>query len=66
MNYSLDSTEEGKKCEILIKGETITCVVICAFVWLNKEKVKKTRYRLEAKDKTIYDNILPSEIFFKK
>jgi hypothetical protein len=66
MNYSLDSTEEGKKCEILIKGETITCVVICAFVWLNNEKVKKTRYRLEAKDKTIYDNISPQDIIFKK
>jgi hypothetical protein len=66
MNYSVDSTEEGKKCEIVIKGETLACVVICAFEWTNKDKVQKRRYRLQANDNTIYDNILPSDIKFKK
>ena len=66
MNYSVDITEEGKKCEIVIKGETLACIVVCAFEWTNKDKVKKRIYRLEAKDKTIYDNILQSDIKFKK
>jgi hypothetical protein len=66
MNYSVDITEEGKKCEIVIKGETLSCIVVCAFEWTNKDKVKKRTYRLEAKDKTIYDNILQSDIKFKK
>lgn len=66
MNYSVDITEEGKKCEIVIKGETLACIVVCAFEWTNKDKVKKRKYRLEAKDNTIYDNILPSDIKFKK
>lgn len=66
MNYCVDSTEEGKKCEIVIKGENLTCVVICAFEWTNKDKVKKRIYRLESKDKTIYENILPIDIKFKK
>jgi len=66
MNYSLDSTEEGKKCEIVIKGETLACIVICAFEWTNKNKVVTRKYRLETKDKTIYDNILSSDIKFKK
>ena len=66
MVYSEDSTEKGKKCEIIIKGETLYCVVICAFVWLNKDKVVTRKYRLEEKDKTIYDNISPQDIIFKK
>jgi hypothetical protein len=66
MNYSVDITEEGKKCEIVIKGETLACIVVCAFEWTNKDKVKKRTYRLEAKDKTIYDNILQNDIKFKK
>jgi hypothetical protein len=66
MNYSVDITEEGKKCEIVIKGETLACIVVCAFEWTNKDKVKKRIYRLEAKDKTIYDNILQSDVKFKK
>jgi hypothetical protein len=66
MNYSVDITEEGKKCEIVIKGETLACIVVCAFEWTNKDKVKKRIYRLEAKDKTIYDNILQGDIKFKK
>ena len=66
MNYSLDSTEEGKKCQIIIKGETLSCVVVCAFVWTDKNKVVKRKYRLEAKDKTIYDNFSPTDIIFKK
>ena len=66
MNYSVDITEEGKKCELVIKGETLACIVVCAFEWTNKDKVKKRIYRLEAKDKTIYDNILQSDIKFNK
>ena len=66
MIYSVDITEEGKKCEIIIKGETLACVVICAFEWTNKDKVKKRTYTLESKDNIIYDNILPSDIKFKK
>jgi hypothetical protein len=66
MNYSVDCTEEGKKCEIVIKGEILSCVVICAFEWTNKDKFTKRKYRLKAKDNTIYDNILPTDIKFKK
>ena len=66
MIYSVDSTEEGKKCEIIIKGETLSCVVICAFEWTNKDKFKKRIYTLESKDNIIYENILPTDIKFKK
>ena len=66
MTYSEDITEQGKKCEIVIKGETLACVVICAFEWTNKNKEVKRKYRLQAKDKTIYENILSSDIKFKK
>ena len=66
MIYSLDITEEGKKCEISIKGETLACVVICAFEWTNKDKVKKRIYTFQSKDNIIYENILPSDIKFKK
>lgn len=66
MIYSEDITEQGKKCEIVFKGETLACVVICAFerTTSNKQVIKK--YRLEAKDKTIYDNVNPTDIKFKK
>jgi hypothetical protein len=40
--------------------------VICAFERTTKDKVVIKKYRLESKDKTIYDNILPSDIKFKK
>ena len=66
MVYSVDSTEEGKKCEIVIKGETLTCVVVCAFEWTKKGEVYKRRYILEGKDKTLYYNISPSDFKFKK
>jgi hypothetical protein len=66
MNFSLDITEEGKKCEIIIKGETLCCIVICAFQWTNKHNVKIRKYRLKSKDNTIYDNILSSDIKFNK
>ena len=65
MVYSEDSTEKGKKCEINIKGETIACIVICTFLYVNKGKVVTRKYRLESKDKTIYDNILLSDVNFK-
>ena len=44
MVYSVDITEEGKKCEIIIKGETLTCVVVYAYEWINKNKevIRKT------------------------
>jgi hypothetical protein len=66
MTYSEDISEQGKKCEIVIKGESLACVVVCAFEWTNKDKLVKRKYRLEAKDKTIYDNVSPSDIIFKK
>lgn len=66
MTYSEDISEQGKKCEIVIKGESLACIVICAFEWTNKDKVVKRKYRLEAKDKTIFDNVSPSDIIFKK
>lgn len=66
MNYSVDSTEEGKKCEIIIKGETLACIVLCAFEWTDNNKSVKRKYRLEGKDNTIYDNINPSDIKFNK
>ncbi len=66
MVFSADFTQEGKKCEILIKGETIVCIVVCSFDRINKGKVISTRYRLQGKDMTIYDNVKPSEIMFKK
>ena len=66
MTYREDSSEQGNKCEIIIKGETLYCVVICAFEWTDKNKVVKRKYRLEAKDKTIYDNVSTSDIIFKK
>ena len=65
MVYSEDSTEKGKKCEITIKGETIAWIVICTFLYVNKDKVVTRKYRLESKDKTIYDNILLSDVIFK-
>jgi hypothetical protein len=66
MIYSEDITEQGKKCEIVVKGETLACIVICAFerTTSNKQVIKK--YRLESKDKTIYDNVNPTDIKFKK
>jgi hypothetical protein len=66
MIYSEDITQQGKKCEITIKGESVDCVVICAFERTRKDKVVIKKYRLESKDKTIYDNVLPSDINFKK
>jgi hypothetical protein len=66
MIYSEDSTEQGKKCEIVIKSETITCIVICSFDRISKDKIVTRKYRLQAKDKTIYDNISPQDIIFKK
>ena len=66
MVYSVDITEEGKKCEIIIKGETLTCVVVYAYEWINKNNEVIRKYKLEAKDKTIYENILKSDIKFKK
>jgi hypothetical protein len=66
MIYSEDITEQGKKCEIIDRGATVTCTVICAFERTTKDKVVIKKYRLESKDKTIYDNILPSDIKFKK
>ena len=65
MVYSEDSTEKGKKCEITFKGETVACIVICTFLYVNKDKVVTRKYRLESKDKTIYDNILLSDVNFK-
>ena len=66
MIYSEDITEQGKKCEIIDRGATVTCTVICAFerTTSNKQVIKK--YRLESKDKTIYDNVNPTDIKFKK
>lgn len=64
MIYSEDYTEQGKKCEIVIKGETLSCVVICAFKRTTKDNVLVKKYRVESKDKTIYDNINPSDIKF--
>ena len=66
MIYSLDFTEEGKICEIVIKGIPVSCVVVCAFEKTNKERVVQRRYRLMGKNNTIYENILSSEIIFKK
>jgi hypothetical protein len=66
MIYSEDSTEQGKKCNIILKGETITCTIICSFDRISKDKVVNRKYRLQAKDKTIYDNVSPSDIIFKK
>jgi len=66
MIYSEDITQQGKKCVITIKGESIACVVICAFERITKDKVSIIKYRLESKDKTIYDNVLPTDINFKK
>jgi hypothetical protein len=66
MIYSVDITEQGKKCEIIVKGETLICVVIYAYEWISKDKEVIRKYKLEAKDKTIYENILKSDIKFKK
>lgn len=66
MIFSEDSTEQGKRCEITVKGVVVDCIVVCVFEITNKQKVITRKYRLESKDKTVYDNILPSEITFKK
>ena len=66
MIYSEDITEQGKKCEIVIKGEPLACIVICAFERTTKDKNVIRKYRLESKDKTIYDNVNPTDIKFKK
>jgi|TARA_B110000503_G_C7007518_1_gene354238 hypothetical protein len=66
MIYSEDITQQGEKCEITIKGETIACVVICAFERTRKDKVVIKKYRLESKGENIYENVLPSDIIFKK
>ena len=66
MIFSEDSTEQGKRCEITVKGVIVDCIVVCVFEITNKQKVITRKYRLESKDKTVYDNILPSEITFKK
>ena len=66
MIFSEYSTEQGKKCEIVIKGSTIDCVVLCAFELWNKNKLVYRKYRLEGNEKEIYDNINSSDIKFKK
>jgi hypothetical protein len=66
MIFSEDSSEKGKKCEVVIKGETIACTVICSFERIKDGKTISKKYRLESKDKTIHDNISASEIIFKK
>lgn len=66
MIYSEDISEQGKKCQILIKGESIDCVVICSFERTQKNGIKTIKYRLQGKDNTIYDHINPSDIIFKK
>lgn len=66
MIYSEDITEQGKKCEIVIKGETLSCVVICVFERTTKDNVLIKKYRVQSKDKTIYDNVSPSDILFIK
>ncbi len=66
MIYSLDLTEEGKKCEIIVKGINVPCTIISAYEITNKSKVIHKRYRLKSKENTIYDNVLSSEIIFKK
>lgn len=66
MIYLEDTTEEGKRCEIQVKGQIIPCVVVCAFEHKNRNGLITRKYRLESMDKTIYDNIVPSEIKFKK
>ena len=58
MVYSVDITEEGKKCEIIIKGETLTCVVVYAYEWINKNKEVIRKYKLEAKNSGIGKTIL--------
>lgn len=66
MIYNEDMTEEGIKCQIIDKGESVNCIVLCAFERTTKDKVVIKKYRLQSKDKTIYDNVSPSDILFVK
>ena len=36
MIYSIDDTEEGTKCEIVVQGKTLDCIVIGAFEYITK------------------------------
>jgi hypothetical protein len=66
MFYLEDSTEQGKKCKVSIKGELTDCEIICSF----ERKIKNTdttiKYRLRLKNGDILDNVLKSDIVFKK
>jgi hypothetical protein len=66
MIYLEDMSEQGKKCRVVIKGESIDCVVVCSFEITQKNGSKNVKYRVESKDHTIYDNINPSDIIFNK
>lgn len=66
MVYSEDITEQGRKCEIVERGVTIPCIVICTFQRAVNGKIVIQKYRLQGKDKIIYDNVLTSDIKFIK
>lgn len=64
MIFNEDTTEQGRKCQIINKGETIDCTVVCVFERKSKNNITTRKYRLQSKDKVIYDNILISDIKF--
>ena len=66
MIYSVDNTEEGTKCVIVLQGKTIDCIVIGAFEYVTKNKLVFRRYSLQDEYSRHYDNILSSDIKFKK
>jgi hypothetical protein len=66
MIYFQDITEQGKKCEITIKGETLICQVVSAFEIIKKNGSKKRWYSIESKDKRIFDYVPVDDIKFKK
>ena len=66
MIYSVDNTEEGTKCEIVVQGKTLDCIVIGAFEYVTKNKLVTRRYSLQDEYSRQYDNILSSDVKFKK
>jgi hypothetical protein len=66
MIYYVDFTEEGKKCELNIKSQDISCQVICSFVRITNKGVENITYSLLSKDKLIYEYVPKDRIKFKK
>jgi hypothetical protein len=66
MIYYLDFSENGKRCEITIKGLLISCKVDFAHVRINKKGIENKKYSLIGNDKCTYENISEETIKFMK